>query len=317
MDPQTHPNHSTALCGTGALLGWQSETKTLTVLPLFCHSWACPRCSLEKAALWKSVAIRGKAERFLTLTYRPGSLDTPFLIATKLKRAFAKLVMRIRRSFGSCEYLLVWELTRKNIPHAHVLLRSAFIPQDWLSSNWHQLTGSYITDIRKVRSPRDVAAHMMKYLGKSCSRTYGALSPLRIVQKSKNWVLQSDVSEAAQVIADPHPGITWVHTTAPVSKVLEAIEELPVVGRRLDGASLTFVFAPECSDDLFDRLLWSLLPAPLASPYFKSAPPPQLDSDIELSPRKADGGRTDLLQELIPESSPPNQSAQPPWSWDY
>jgi len=51
--------------------------------------------------------------------------------------------------------------------HAHVVMDSLFIPQEFLSAQWHDITGdSYIVDIREAWSPRGALSYILKYLTK-------------------------------------------------------------------------------------------------------------------------------------------------------
>jgi hypothetical protein len=106
-----------------------------------------------------------------------------------MKKCFAKLVQKYRRKYGEFEYLAVWELTKQGTPHIHVLQRGGFIPQTTLSEDWSTLTGSFIVDIRAVKSQEEVARYVTKYLTKSLGTISEVMTGLRVVQKSKNWIL--------------------------------------------------------------------------------------------------------------------------------
>ena len=54
--------------------------------------------------------------------------------------------------------------------HIHAIIDSKFLPQDWLSREWHRITGdSYIVDIR--RCPAKRARYVSKYIAKGSELT--------------------------------------------------------------------------------------------------------------------------------------------------
>lgn len=104
----------------------------------------------------------------LTLTCNPAAYSDRDTAFRAMSVSVNHLVKRIRRRWSSADlqYFLVWERTAKGWPHAHLLLRAPFIPQAWLASNWHGLTGARVIDIRKIASTEAVASYVAKYLAK-------------------------------------------------------------------------------------------------------------------------------------------------------
>lgn len=212
-------------CCTGSLVGRDEETGTVLVVPMYCHRWTCPRCGKRKAAVWRRVAIAGDPERFITLTLREVPAWQAKRAAEKMKRAWAKLVQRIRRKWGECEYLLVFELTKKGTPHIHMLQRGCYIPQAWLSEQWCKLTGSYIVDIRRVRNKADVGNYITKYLGKSVGEVSSALHGLRIVQRSKRWIIDPSALEGDAPARRVSRVVEWTFVFAPPGDVLDILQD--------------------------------------------------------------------------------------------
>lgn len=178
------------LCAQGALIGIDPATMQGVVIPMLCKSWACPRCRKKKTRQWTAIAIDGKPERFITLTCdrdRFASVEHAFQVMAK---AFSKLVARIRRKFGSFEYIRVWELHKSGYPHLHIMQRGGYIPQKWLSETWDELGVGKIVDIRKIHRPQVTAAYVTKYMGKGLAVLSEKFRGLRLIVKSGGWLTQ-------------------------------------------------------------------------------------------------------------------------------
>lgn len=63
-------------------------------------------------------------------------------------------------------FLAVMERTRRGTPHLHVIARTSWIDQVWLSKQTAELLDSPIVDIRRIDSPGRVAGYAAKYVGK-------------------------------------------------------------------------------------------------------------------------------------------------------
>jgi hypothetical protein len=83
--------------------------------------------------------------------------------------AWRLLWKRIKRRYHRAElgYCKVVEFTKAGSPHLHIALKAPFIPQQWLSEQWLELTGSSVVDIRKIGTARGLARYLSKYLTKS------------------------------------------------------------------------------------------------------------------------------------------------------
>lgn len=115
-----------------------------------------------------TLAAGSGATAFLTLTASVQAHRTPLAAFQSLRRAWPRLVQRMRRlrPHDSIEYLWVWETTRAGFPHLHVLLKAPFIPKRWLSRQWQELAGSPIIDIRRIDDSERAAFYVAKYLTK-------------------------------------------------------------------------------------------------------------------------------------------------------
>jgi len=140
----------------------------------------------------------GEPIRFLTLTSSDES-------TRPIKKSFAILVKRIRRKFGSFEYLDVNEKPGEPRSHLHVLFRGSFLHQAWLSQAWCVINKAPIVDIRLVRgSKRQIAGYLLKYLDKEQTSRIGM---------SSGWVFKGFVGFWKEVVKDygQYAVNTWTH----------------------------------------------------------------------------------------------------------
>ncbi len=174
---------------------------TATAEPLRCRSWGCEVCAPERQKRLIAQAIGGNPNTFITLTMRPTPGEPPETRAKSLVAAWReirrrasekhkqidwwhlvdwmehhkwrhhparprnKLGMQYPRN-GTIPFLAVFERHKSGEPHLHILCRSEWIPQRWLSDEMRRLTGSFIVDVRRTYSAEDCAAYCAKYAGK-------------------------------------------------------------------------------------------------------------------------------------------------------
>lgn len=96
-------------------------------------------------------AQRGQRLRFITLTSAPGMHE--------MHQHFRMLVKRIRRKYGSFEYIRV--STSEGNGVMHILYKGGFIPHNWLCRTWADIHNSPITDIREVRFNRGLGRYIV------------------------------------------------------------------------------------------------------------------------------------------------------------
>lgn len=155
-----------APCGNWSVVAHTDEG--VIAVPLRCRSWLCPLCAYRnRRKLIRALKDTG-VDALLTLTCSPHRYRDPILAFNRLTIAIPVLIKRMRRYARNnpVEYFLVWETTKKGWPHAHLLIRSPFIPQHLLSKWWQDLTASSIVDIRRVHQAPQAAAYVAKYLTK-------------------------------------------------------------------------------------------------------------------------------------------------------
>ena len=210
-------------CGTAAIIGDHPDRTTKMTVPIRCKAWDCAHCGPIKTSAWIKKLISGDPTREMTLTIPAKETYTPQQTAIFMKHQFRKLVARIRFVYGTFEYALVWELTKKQTPHMHILFRGSYIPQRWLSATWKRLGVGYIVDIRNLKSVPARAFHATKYLGKQTGQTAAMLAPLRIVQISKGYLpVEKTPNEQ-----DEYQDWTWYHSNKSCDKLLAEAQANP------------------------------------------------------------------------------------------
>lgn len=113
-------------------------------------------------------AYLGQPDTFLTLTVNPDIFKDPADRARHLARAWRLLRLRVMRKYKwkSLPFICVFEKTKRGEPHLHILLRSTWISQKFISETMEELMGAPIVDIRRIDDHNKLAAYIAKYIGK-------------------------------------------------------------------------------------------------------------------------------------------------------
>ncbi len=197
-------------CGKAALVRLWDQCTRAEVIPLFCQSWGCPRCGLRKGRQWVKRISSQKIERFITLTCKTTRFANPQVAFVILKRW-------MRRKYGKFEYVLVLEVTKNGWPHFHLACKGSYIPWKWLSVQWESLGIGFIVHISQVRSARQCARYVGKYLVKGARRTWEAFPGMRLVQVSKGF----DGEGNGEAVRKADPGSKLLRVEARSPKVVE------------------------------------------------------------------------------------------------
>ena len=120
-------------------------------------------------------AFLGQPTTFLTLTVNPATGDDPDDRARALAHAWRLLRLRAMRRLGvkKMPFLAVFEKTKAGEPHLHILLRTKYIDQAWLSDQMRDMIEAPIVDIRSVRDADKLASYVAKYIAKDPHRFKG------------------------------------------------------------------------------------------------------------------------------------------------
>jgi len=192
----------------------------LTAIPLRCKCWDCPDCGPWRQTKLIAEILSGAPSTFITLTWRTRNNFTPDQAAKLMSNKFSDLVEDIRRQWPDIpfEYAAVWEATKTGYPHLHIVARSPYIPQPWLSKRWAKLTGSYIVDIRTIRDSRTAAKYVSKYIAKSPHH----FQNIRRYRFSKHY--KPDPSDIPIGMGKPESG--WLFVNIPLPQVVPALRTI-------------------------------------------------------------------------------------------
>ena len=141
-------------------------------ISLRCRAWTCEHCQPIRQRQLIALAQSGNPTTFITLTCKVSESGCPASRARALVHAWRAVVKRAKKKYGyeRIPFLAVFEATKRGEPHLHILARVPWIDQRWLSAQMDELLSSPIVDIRRVRSARQVAGYVAKYVGKAPHR---------------------------------------------------------------------------------------------------------------------------------------------------
>jgi len=162
-------------CRTMAWCVREVEAEMIRVHSNSCRLRWCPVCAEARANIiarsCREFFEKQSSVRFLTLTQKRSDLPLKEQVA-RIKKSFAKF----RRCSGWRKYVTgcVWFLQIKPSCggkwwhiHLHILLTGSYIPQDWLSEKWLEVTGdSKIVDIRFVDELDSALRDVVRYAGR-------------------------------------------------------------------------------------------------------------------------------------------------------
>lgn len=155
------------LCTERSLV--KHEGQGLHVRPLRCKCWRCSHCvNGKKRDLWHK-ANNGKPDMFITLTMRKGYKLTPEEQAVEFVKGWRMLRQFIERRLGrkGITFLAVFENHKSGWPHLHILLRSPYIDHRLIRGWWKSRFQSTQIDVRRVKSQRQRASYVTKYVAKA------------------------------------------------------------------------------------------------------------------------------------------------------
>lgn len=136
------------------------------LIPLGCKRWSCRWCAEIKIKKLAAQTKTAKPSRMMTLTVDPKLWESPRAAFDGTRAQVPELIRRLRKRYGTVEYLRVTELTKKGWPHYHLLLRSNFIPHAIVKMEWEALTGATVVDLRQVKKTFQAYNYLVKYLSK-------------------------------------------------------------------------------------------------------------------------------------------------------
>lgn len=213
----------------------------MTVEPLKCKCWTCDYCQPYRAARLKREALSGRPDTFLTLTVNPKVGWSPEDRARRLVVAWRKVRQRAMRKYGykSLPFMAVFEATKKGEPHLHILMRTPWLSQKWLSTQMASLLDSPIVDIRRIKAASQVAGYVAKYVGKQPHQFAGT----KRYWRSRDYLI--DPSKEEMDAREPDP-ITWIERVG-IERFLHTVEYMggKLLSTRRDVTTFTYLLARE------------------------------------------------------------------------
>lgn len=174
-----------------ALIATHLPTGSTRITGIRCKRWKCAHCKRVNLRRLKHRLEDGKPTKFITLTARPGSSEDPGDMYRRIRPLIRRFIDLIRKRVGRFEHCIICERHESGFPHWHLLARSIFISQEWLSMQWFKITGSYVVHIRAVDSTHSAIRYAVKYIAK----TVGSQRPHwlgRVYQFSQHWTERVD-----------------------------------------------------------------------------------------------------------------------------
>lgn len=182
------------LCGEHSIVN--HDAHRVAVATLRCKRWSCDDCFGLRLRKLRRECRDGNPTTFLTLTARRSSETDPHEAARGLVRAWRIVRQRLKTQKGikSVQFMAVFETTKQGMPHLHILARMPYVEQKLISQWMDELTNSPIVDIRRVRSTKQAAAYVSKYVSKApepfkgCKRYWRSLGYLASKHERRNKV---------------------------------------------------------------------------------------------------------------------------------
>ena len=201
---------------------------------LYCRSWQCEICRPKRRNQLIAMAIKGRTERFVTLTTSEATATSPVERCRVLIRAWRQIreeiacnmalpesdrwALPVREDFGriwrkvrqlrrdkevmrknAVQFLAVVEAQDNGNPHLHIITRGDYVPQWWLSYRMQMLARAPICDIRYVKDRRKLANYVAKYCGKNPQR----FGTCKRYWQSIKWLLVPKEERARRMLDDP------------------------------------------------------------------------------------------------------------------
>jgi hypothetical protein len=229
-----------------------------------CRHRLCPLCSTKRS--WKcareieGITKQMDSPRFITLTIATDDSTLSAAVA-KLRDGWKRL-RQTKLWKGTCEGgVYVLEVTRGRRgdrwhPHLHIVVDGSFISQKHLSDTWLRATGdSCIVDVRAIRSRRQIARYISKYLAKGTTFdawTEGQIAEYAVAMDGQRTVQtfgtmhgrSPDPRETEPLEARHHQAVPWGKLVgwakagwAPACKVYSLAPRLGVDWRTLTNTS--------------------------------------------------------------------------------
>lgn len=178
----------------------EGDVTDISLLP--CRSWNCEDCAKNRRSQLKAIAASGIPNICLTLTVNAGQGTDTVSRYKALHNAWKLLGKRILRQFSKepgerwiltteegnkyqeivtytitkkterhkvkrLHYMAFAEETKGGEPHLHILMRTKYIPQRWISEQMQELINSPVVWIEQIKSVKAAIHYVTKYVTKA------------------------------------------------------------------------------------------------------------------------------------------------------
>lgn len=193
--PLEYPGESVSGgCATSTIVGRDTETGHLVLVPSLCNQWKCPLCSIIRAKTYTRAVIEARPNTKIELTLPQIDPRDSLADCVSYTISIPKIVQQIRRRYGPFEFLYTFELFEHGGAHVHLAARSPYIPQPDLSAMALRFGLGPVVWIRAIKANREDVMETVKYLYKASSKDYANLLPSRRVRRSRKF-LAKPISE--------------------------------------------------------------------------------------------------------------------------
>lgn len=192
------------ICPYWSLLVYKPVPNGITVMSrLRCKSWQCEFCARKNREMWRShlkkrIGRIGGAWWFITLTAHE-DLRGRSVSLQNIRGNLDRLFKRIRRVWGSVDYVRVFETHKTGAFHAHIVLsglsdrvqryvakngQEYYRPTDilrghgnwgcqtWFRRNARQIGMGYMVDTKRIQTVSQVVNYITKYMTKEAQAFY-------------------------------------------------------------------------------------------------------------------------------------------------
>lgn len=240
-----------AYCGEHTLV--KDQGSTVEAVSLRCRAWTCPECAELRKRQLTAQGIAGQPDTFLTLTSRRTPGADADQAAAALSHAWRIIRLRALREArrdterrpepsgtppvqgwprdgrgrvprqvilrgDKLPFLAVVESTKLGWPHLHVLARSSWISQMWLSAQADDVLGSPVVDIRRIKKKAQTVAYCAKYCTK-CEHKFGTT---KRYWQSRDYQLANDNRPPKE----KDPVGTWTIDAVDIGHVARTLDNL-------------------------------------------------------------------------------------------
>jgi hypothetical protein len=152
------------------------------ITPQKCKSYSCPICGKKKVLdlVDKLKTVDFKKYRFFTLTLKnKKNYDDTEKNLLRVSKCFNRLNNNLRKKpeFKNLEYFRVTEIGNDGMVHIHGVWNK-YVPVKLLSEMWEKITtDSYIVNVKRIQSKKDVTNYLFKYLTKDVAKNDMRIDP--------------------------------------------------------------------------------------------------------------------------------------------